>query len=202
MIPYGTDEWFAARLGKVTASRGACLLVNGKGPYGLGEGAQTYAGEVVRGMFGIKPDDYQSADMEEGVIREPESIEAYEEATFRVVQPGGFLLMDGTIIGASPDGFVDEDGTIQAKNPRPKAHHDFLLTLTPANGYRTQVQWELMVSGRQWCDFFSYCPAFPERKRLAVVRIERDDEWIVNTLRPRIDAFLQYVEELKVKMTE
>ena len=201
MIPYGTEEWYAARLGKVTASRGACLLVNGKGPYGLGEGAQTYAGEVVRGMMGIPPDEFSTPDMEEGVTREPESIAAYEDKTFRTVDPGGFLLMDGSIVGASPDGFVDEDGTIQAKNPRPKAHMDFLLSRTIPSGYRVQVQWEMMVSGRKWCDFFSYCPSFPEKHRLVIVRVPFDEQWVNETLRPRIDAFVKYVNELKERLT-
>jgi hypothetical protein len=114
--------------------------------------------------------------------------------------PGGFLLMDGSIVGASPDGFVDDDGTIQAKNPRPKAHMDFLLSRTVPSGYRVQVQWEMMVSGRKWCDFFSYCPSFPEKHRLVIVRVLFDEQWVNETLRPRIDVFVKYVNELKEQL--
>lgn len=200
MIPYGTPEWFAARLGKVTASRGACLLVSGKGPHGLGVGALTYASEVVAGMMGIAPEEFSTPDMEEGVRREDESIEAYEARTFNLTEPGAFMLIPGTIIGATPDAFVNGDGTVQAKNPRPKAHMETLLSGQVPDQYRTQIQWELMVSGRKWCDFISYCPAFPDEKKLVVIRMEHDERWTSEVLRPRIDAFLTYVDELKAKL--
>lgn len=200
MIPYGTEEWYAARLGKVTASRGACLLVNGKGPYGLGDGALTYAAEVVAGMMGIAPEEFSSADTEEGIRREPESIEAYEAQTFRLTEPGAFLLMPGTIIGATPDAFVGADGTLQAKNPRPKAHMETLLSRTVPKAYYTQIQWELMVTGREWCDFISYCPSFPASQQLVIIRMEHDREWTSGTLMPRIENFLTYVNELKEKL--
>lgn len=200
MIAYGTPEWYTARLGKVTASRGACLLVNGKGPYGLGAGALTYASEVVAGMMGIAPEEFSTPDMEEGVRREEESIEAYEAQTFNMTDPGAFLLIPDTIIGATPDAFVGADGTVQAKNPRPKAHMETLLEQVVPSAYYTQIQWELMVSGRKWCDFISYCPAFPEDKRLVVIRMDHDERWTTNVLRPRIDNFIVYVNELRTKL--
>lgn len=200
MIAYGTDEWYAARLGKVTASRGACILVNGNGPHGLGEGALTYAGEVVRGMMGIPPDDFSTPEMDEGVRREAESIEAYEDRTFRLTDPGAFLLIPGTIIGATPDAFVGGDGIIEAKNPNQKAHFETLVRMEIPKQYNVQVQWQLMVSDREWCDFISYCPSFPDRKKLVIVRAEHDREFTQNILRPKIDKFVEYVYELKSKI--
>ena len=195
MIAYGTDEWYAARLGKVTASRGACLLVNGKGPHGLGEGALTYAGEVVRGMMGIAPEEFTTPEMDEG-----ESIEEYEAKTFRLTEPGAFLLIPGTIIGATPDAFVGSDGIIEAKNPNQKAHFETLLSGDVPKQYQVQVQWQLMVSERDWCDFISYNPSFPEAKRLVVIRVEHDRQWTSQVLRPKIDTFITYVNELKEKL--
>lgn len=200
MIPYGTEEWYAARLGKVTASRGACLLVNGKGPKGLGAGALTYASEVVAGMMGIAPEQFSSADMEEGVRREPESIEAYEAETFRMTEPGAFMLIPDTIIGATPDAFVGTEGTLQAKNPRPKAHMETLLSKEVPSEYYVQIQWELMVTDREWCDFISYNPSFPDDKKLVIIRMDHDREFTANTLRPKIDKFIEYVYELKAKL--
>lgn len=200
MIAYGTEEWYAARLGKVTASRGACLLVNGKGPHGLGDGALTYAGEVVRGMMGIPPEEFTTASMDEGVLREPESIAAYEERTFRTVDPGEFILIPETIIGATPDGFIGDDGILEAKNPNAKGHFDTLVSGEVPSQYRVQVQWQLMVTGRAWCDFISYHPGFPEDKKLVIIRVEHDKEFTSTKLRPRIDAFITYVNELKQKL--
>jgi hypothetical protein len=201
MIAYGTDEWYAARLGKVTASRGACLLVNGRGPHGLGEGALTYAGEIVRGMMGIPPDEYTTPEMAEGVRREEESIEAYEAQTFRITDPGEFLLIPGTIIGATPDAFVvGESGLVQAKNPSPKAHMETLLSRELPSKYRVQVQWEMMVADRNWCDFISYNPAFPDQHKLVIIREMHDRKFTSEVLRPRIDTFIGYVNELKSKL--
>ena len=200
MIAYGTDEWYATRLGKVTASRGACLLVNGKGPYGLGDGALTYAGEVVRGMMGIAPDEYTTPEMEEGVRREAESIEAYEERTFRLTEPGAFMLIPGTIIGATPDAFVGGDGILEAKNPNQKAHFETLVSGEVPKQYHVQVQWQLMVTDREWCDFISYNPAFPEKQKLVIIRAGHDRKWTREVLRPKIDAFVEYVNELKNKL--
>lgn len=200
MIAYGTPEWYAARLGKVTASRGACILVNGKGPHGLGEGALTYAGEVVRGMMGIAPEELTTVRTEEGVRREPESIEAYEERTFRTVDPGKFIVIPGTIIGATPDGFIDTDGLLEAKNPGIKGHFDTLVSGEVPSQYRVQVQWQLMVTGREWCDFISYHPEFPEDKKLIIIRMSHDREFTANVLRPKIDNFIKYVNELKKKL--
>lgn len=200
MIAYGTEEWYAARLGKVTASRGACLLVNGKGPKGLGDGALTYAGEVVRGMMGIAPEEFSTPEMNEGVRRESESIEAYEAQTFRLTEPGAFLLIPDTIIGATPDAFVGADGIIEAKNPNQKAHFETVISKEVPKQYHVQVQWQLMVSDREWCDFISYNPAFPEKQRLVIVRAEHDRKWTSEVLRPKIDTFIEYVYELKAKL--
>lgn len=200
MIAYGTEEWFAARLGKVTASRAACIMVNGKGPYGLGEGALTYAGEIVRGMMGIAPDEFTNASVEEGVRREPESIDAYEEHTFMLTDPGEFVLIPGTIIGATPDAFVGRDGILEAKNPEAKAHFETLLSGEVPKKYVAQINFQLMVTDRDWCDFISYHPAFPEEKRLVVIRVEHDRDYTANVMRPRVDDFVKYVNELKQKL--
>ena len=200
MIAYGTDEWFSSRRGKVTASRGACILVNGKGPHGLGDGALTYAGEVVRGMMGIAPEEFASAEMNEGVRREPESIEAYEAKTFNLVSEGGLIMIPDTIIGATPDGFIGSDGILEAKNPSAKAHFETLMTREVPPQYRVQIQWQLMVTDREWCDFISYNPSFPDDKKLVIVRMDHDREFTANTLRPKIDKFIEYVYELKAKL--
>ena len=57
-----------------------------------------------------------------------------------------------------------------------------------------------MVSDREWCDFISYNPAFPEKQRLVIVRAEHDRKWTSEVLRPKIDTFIEYVYELKAKL--
>jgi hypothetical protein len=58
----------------------------------------------------------------------------------------------------------------------------------------------MMVSGRKWCDFISYCPVLPEKSRLVIVRVPHDEDFTSNILRPRIDEFVKYVYELKEKI--
>lgn len=51
----------------------------------------------------------------------------------------------------------------------------------------------MLLSGRKWCDFVSFCPEFPENKQLHIFRVERD-ETELTTIRKRLDEFLELVK--------
>ena len=46
--------------------------------------------------------------------------------------------------------------------------------------YTAQIQGQLWVCEREWCDFVSYQPEFPDNARLLVRRVFRDDAYIKN----------------------
>ena len=52
----------------------------------------------------------------------------------------------------------------------------------------------MLISGRKWCDFISFCPEFPEHKQLHIHRIHRDEEELEN-MRTRIGEFLELVKK-------
>ena len=59
------------------------------------------------------------------------------------------------------------------------------------------MQWQMACTGRKWCDFGSYDPRMPERMRLFVKRIYRDDERIDQLEREVVTFLAETDEQLK-----
>jgi predicted phage-related endonuclease len=96
--------------------------------------------------------------------------------------------------GASPDGLVGEDGLVEIKCPNTATHIDTLLTGIIPDKYFKQMQFQMAVTGRSWCDFASYDNRLPERMRLFVKRIERDAEAVAEIER-EVRAFIAEIDE-------
>lgn len=170
-----TDEWFAARLGKVTASRIGDLRARTKTGWGAARKnymadliAEQLSGEHIPGGTG--------AARRWGEDIEPEAKRAYEFYRDAEIAEVGFLAHP-TIAdaGASPDGLVGEDGLVEFKCPTVITHLETLETDEIAPEYLQQMQWQMACTGRQWCDFASYDPRYPESMKLYVQRVKRDD---------------------------
>jgi len=191
-VEQGTDEWFDLRLGKATTSNFACIMANlGKA---FGEPAKKYAMRIaLESKTGLRLDTYQNDLMLRGIELEPEARGLYEEATFKVVKDGGFVEFGN--YGSSPDGWVDEDGIIEIKTVIYTTQFaNIERGLDPA--YKWQIQGQLWVCDRQFCDFVSYCPEFTPEKRLHIFRVERDDEATSN-LEARLLEFQPLVDKYK-----
>jgi putative phage-type endonuclease len=185
MIPQGTPEWFAARLGKVTASKVSDVIAKTK--TGWGASRANYAAQLVAERLTGKPQEsFSNAAMQWGTETEPEARRAY---CFRqdvdTDECGFFDHPTIAMSGASPDGLVGEDGLVEIKCPNTATHIATLLGGTVPEKYRTQMLWQMACTGRQWCDFASYDPRLPESMRLFVQRVERDDAEIA-----RLEAFV------------
>ncbi len=175
-----TPEWFAARLGKVTASRIADVIARTKSGYSASR--ENYATELaLERIMGYSQPGYTSPAMQWGIATEPEARAAYEMARGEMVVGCG--LIDHPTIemsGASPDGLIGSDGLLEIKCPESKQHIEYLRLSTAPAKYKPQIQWQLACTGRAWCDFVSYDPRFPELLRLHIVRVERDAEYIAS----------------------
>lgn len=184
-----TDEWFAARLGKVTASRVADIIAKTKSGYSTSR-ANYMAELVAERLSGKKGDSYSNSAMQWGVDQEPNARAAYESMKGVLVQEVGFTPHP-TIpnSGASPDGLVDDVGLIEIKCPFTATHIDFLTTEVIPEKYLTQMQWQMACTGRLWCDFASYDPRLPERMQLKVKRVPRDP-MMVSHLETEVSQFL------------
>ena len=196
----GSDEWFAARLGKVTASRiSDCVAKTAKGAWGATR--STYMGElIVERLTGERGNTFTNQAMEWGTAKEPEARAAYEFRYDASVVEVGFV--EHPLIpmaGASPDGLQGDNGLIEIKCPfNSKAHIETLLRQAPPPEYLDQMQWQLACTDRQWVDFISFDPRMPESMSLYVHRVQRDSKRIAE-LETMVREFLA---ELDAKVAE
>ena len=190
-----TDEWFAARLGKATASRMADIMAKTKSGYGASR--ENYKMELaLERITQRQAFTFTNAAMQWGTETEPEARNAYEAATGVFVTEVG--LVDHPSIqmaGASPDGLVGDDGLIEIKCPESKQHLRNLATKQPDTKYVYQMQWQMACTGKKWCDFVSYDPRFPDHLQLMIVRVNRDDHLIAE-LETEVRLFLSEVTEM------
>src|SRR6056297_3469810 len=158
MIEQRSDEWFAQRCGKVTASRIADVMAKTKSGWGAGR-ANYMAQLVAERMTGNVEQSYINTAMQWGIDTEPQAVAAYEALKLCTVNPAPFVVHpEIPDAGASPDGFVGEWGLIECKCPNTATHIDTLLKGKIADKYQKQMQWQMACTGRQWCDFVSYDP--------------------------------------------
>lgn len=193
MIAQGSPEWFAARLGKVTASRVADVIAQTK--TGPAAGRTNYAAElIVERLTGVAPERFTNAAMQWGTDQEPAAREAYEFKTGAWVDQVGFIPHPRiSNAGASPDGLVSTDGLVEIKCPNTATHLNTLTSGKPAVKYVTQMMWQMACTDRQWCDFVSFDPRLPEELRLFCVRVERDDD-MIEALEAEVIGFLVEID--------
>lgn len=175
-----SPEWFAARLGRVTASRVADVVARTK--TGWGASRANYMAELlVERLTGEQAPAYTNSAMQWGTDCEPHARAGYEFRLDVTVEEIGFVDHPTiAMAGASPDGLVGEDGLVEIKCPNTSTHIDTLLTGKIPDRYVTQMQWQMACTGRQWCDFVSFDPRLPENMRLFVKRAERDTKAIAS----------------------
>ena len=181
-IEQRSDDWFAARLGKVTASSLHKVLAKTKTGYGADRG--NYMTQLVlERVTGNKADSFSSAAMQWGVDQEPFARAAYETTQGVMVDETGFIQHPTIeMAGASPDGLVGDDGMVEIKCPESKTALECWLSDTPVEGkYFAQMQWQMRCADRAWCDYVVFDPRMPAKAQLFVTRVHRDDKWLADT---------------------
>ena len=200
----GSPEWFAARLGRITASRMSDVVAQGRSGAPSATRA-TYMGELAAEMLtGVQVELYMNADMQRGTELEPLARTAYETKTRQMVDSVGLIIHpDNDRWAASPDGLVGEDGLLELKCPKTHTHIAYLLAGKPPAQYLPQMAWQAACCGREWVDFASYDPRMPEELQLFIVRYEPPMSYIAE-LELAATAFLAelnaMVEKLRAKM--
>jgi hypothetical protein len=166
----GTPEWFEARRGVPTASKFADILAKGQG-ITRRKYLYTLAGEVLTGE--AQPSFTNDA-MERGHEMEADAVNLY--AFERDAEPLTCGFMKRGRVGCSPDRLIGDAGMLEAKSKLPHLQLEVLERDDLPPEHKAQVQGQLWVSGRDWCDFVSYWPRLP----LFVKRIERDEKYVEN----------------------
>lgn len=172
----GSDEWLQERVGYITASRVSDMLAGGKGV-----GRDKYKAELIAERLTSKSSksDFKNSHMERGNLLESSARDAFNLIYDGDVVEVGFIKHP-TIkwLGASPDGLVGEEGLIEIKSTIAHVHLDYLLEKKVPRNYLLQMQLQMAVTGRKYCDFVSYCEDYPPRLRMAIIRVDRDNKVI------------------------
>jgi putative phage-type endonuclease len=188
-----SEEWFAARLGKVTASKINDIMASGRS--GEAVSRRNYRTQIIsERLTGKREEMYVNAAMQHGIDTEDEARDAYVFDYADVEETG---LIDHPTIpmsGASPDGLVGKDGLIEIKCPKTTTHTTTLISQKVPSHYMNQMMWQMACTGRDWCDFVSYSPFFPDNLKMFVRRVQRDEEHI-KQLEDEVTKFLTEVED-------
>ena len=194
MHEQGSQEWLQERCGKVTASRIADLMAKTK--TGWSASRDNYASQLIcERLTGCVQPSFTNAAMIHGTETEPEARRAYEFFVDRDVRQVGFIPHPTiAMAGASPDGLVGDDGLLELKCPNTATHIETLLLGCIPDKYMKQMQFQMACTQRAWCDFASYDNRLPERMRLYVHRVERD-EAAVAEIEAEVTKFLKEIDE-------
>ena len=184
----GTDEWHAARCGMVTASVAGKLLTSTLKVADNEASRGLTLSLVAERITGHVDETFMSADMWRGIEDEPIARDLYREH-HAPVEEVGLMVRDedewGYRIGYSPDGLVGDEGLIECKSRLQKVHLRTILTDEIPAENMAQLQCGLLVSGRAWIDYLSYCGGMP----LWTKRVYPDPTWF--------DAIVQAVAKFE-----
>ena len=147
-----TEEWFEKRKGRVTGSNVGAIL--GLSPFMKREDVMR---NMVRQYHGYPSEFTGNVATSYGTYNEPNALADYElKFNTKVVETGFHTFEDW--LGASPDGLIDTDGLIEIKCPygqRDKNPPEF-KSIDYQTHYWLQIQFQLFVTGRQWCHFYQW----------------------------------------------
>ena len=180
-------------MGLPTASNFAEIMAKGRG------GAPSvrrggYMNKLLAERLSSELDEgYAGGDVMRGMELEDAAISAYEFECGVKVERIGFMRSE--VAGASPDGLVGENGLIEVKCPRRHHYVRMVLSGNPAADYMPQIQGQLWLSGRQWCDLVLYSPPLP----LFVHRVNRDEDDI-GELSEAVQSFAADLAEAEVAL--
>ena len=169
----GSDEWLQQRCGLLTASE-IKLILTPKLKIADNDKTRAHAYELAfQRITGFVEPQYVSDAMLRGKEDEYYARQAYVNH-YAPVSEVGFVTNSsfGFTIGYSPDGLVDDNGLIECKSRAGKYQVQTVATDEVPEDFVLQLQTGLLVTGREWIDFVSYCGGLP----VYVKRVEPDPE--------------------------
>jgi hypothetical protein len=196
----GSDQWLEQRRGMVTASVvGQLVTAKTIKPAENDYSRALTALLVAERITGWTDPVYVSDDMLRGHEDEPRAIAKYEEWRGVTVDSVGFMIRREPTwtLGYSPDGLVGDDGLVECKSRRAKKQLTTILSNEVPAENMAQLQAGLLVSGRQWIDYVSYCGGMP----LFVKRVEPDPRW-QDAIVAAVEKFEETAAEMVAAFTE
>lgn len=199
MFDQQSPEWFSARLGKVTASRISDVMAKTK--TGPSASRKNYLMQLLcERLTGRKEESYVNAAMQRGTELEAIARSAYEVDKGVMVEEVGFVLCPGIeMAGASPDGLVGDDGLIEIKCPNTAQHVEFLRTGKIDPGYELQMLFQMICTGRQWCDYVSFDDRLPEELQYRCKRYQYNETQAAQVT-GEVLSFLLELDQLEAEL--
>lgn len=200
----GTEEWFAARVGKVTASKINDVMAKLKSGGEAADRKNYRVQLAVERLTGQKADTFTNGAMQWGIDHEDDARSAYCFVSGYDVDQVGFIDHPKIpMSGCSPDGLIGDEGMVEIKCPNTATHVEWMLAGKVPSKHINQMQWQMECAGRKWCDFVSYDPRMPIDLQLFVVRAQRDDTQLdsitfeVYSLLSEVEAMVESLEALQ-----
>ena len=198
----GTELWFEQRLGMLTSSRIADAVTKRK--RNPKEPLQAYIDlrmDLAVERVTKKPaEHFVSVWMERGAELEPLARAAYELRKETTVDTVDFVK-HATLewAGCSPDGLIGDKGLLEIKAPKRNTHAEYLLGECVPEEYIPQMMWQMACTGRQFCDFVSYHPDFPDPLDLFVCRLHRNPD-LIRVMEADATVFLSETADLTMRL--
>ena len=194
----GSEEWIAARVGKVTASRVGDVLTRPRKGHEVSAVRERYLADLLAERLTGNPTVKHYAGDESplawGRQNEPAARVAYELfESARIVEVGFIDHPRIPMSGASPDGLVGADGGVEIKCPNTDTHRETLRTGKAPRKYLPQIKWNMACNKRAWWDFVSFDPRLPLDEQYFCQRVFADPDEI-RAMEAAVFAFLLELE--------
>lgn len=189
-----SEEWHAQRRGMVTASAvGQLITAKTLKPANNDISRGLTRLLVAERITGWTDPTFISAEMFRGIEDEPRARDLISEEV-TPIRETGFMVREfdnGHRLGFSPDGLVDDDGFIEVKSRKQKKQLETVLedAVPPEN--MAQIQCGLLVSGRKWCEYISYCGGM----EVYPIRVLPDPAWFAAII-AALDQFERNAAEM------
>ena len=169
-----SPEWWAERIGKVTASKVVDICKGLKGKH-LASRKNYMADKVIEILTGQAPEGFTSKSMEWGTETEPMARAVYEAETGNFVEEVGFINHP-TIdrLGASPDGIIDLDICLEIKCPNTATYIGFVMKPIIDRRYIYQMNCQMMCTERKLTHFVMYDPRLPDNMAYTMIEVKKD----------------------------
>lgn len=182
-----TNEWFAARKGRITGSVVGAIL--GLAPYMSRDDVMR---QMVREYHNQEREFKGNAATQWGVAMEETAKADFEITCGHYVEDAPFVQWDEDWLGASPDGYVGDNELIEIKCPYGLRNQSptIFKSINDQPHYYAQIQIQLLVTNRVGCYFFQWSPHGSQSEYVPF-----DPQWIEENLPKLREFYAEYLNE-------
>jgi putative phage-type endonuclease len=196
-FPQRSEEWHAARLGLITASKASRMIDStGKRSASFNDLVNELVSEVITKA---SPSIFVNEAMQDGIDREPVARSMFEFIHDCEVAEATFVKIVGKRIGCSPDGVIKNGKftghLLEIKCPAAKTHVKYLRAGKLPTAYIAQCQLQMYVCKIDKLQFMSY---HPDMEPL-IVEVPRDEAYILK-LHDLLEEVSNSVEKLSEEL--